>query len=523
MQELLYSNLKNKTIGIEGFPGCGKSTGMIRFVKNYYSILGNCLMIFPNQYILDKNNFIKLNYLKLYTARKGLAYLIKNIFNLNTIIIDESHYNSIEYDIFIKTLAYFNKFNDLRIYFISSTLDRGYIEQYFPDLKIIFCNIKRFDLEINYVNMMGYNINPSYQMNNSVMEKVFIKVKDIYPFIHNRIIVFLATHDQCEKYRKYFSNFIQNCAVLYGNLNDSELLYTENLLYNLNLPFVLFTTNISETGITIPNVSLIIDLCICYRIVDNKLTLDWCDKSSLIQRAGRAGRTCNGKVLRLISHEFFQNLIYNFRSNYNYEKSVLELKYYNLNPISILGQDCMESYLSLKNLNILDDERNFFDRLFVNFCIDINLEIKPALLLWKLIKTQENLNTTENLLIILSIVLINLLETQNVSFIYKSGNSNFHQSLKNINTHFKDDDELCLLLSIFVTLFLNKDSVSLARYLNLNFKTFRIWFNNYNSCLNQIMKYENLFWKKVFKNNLTYVKNKYYRVFMKFIIKYNVS
>lgn len=75
---------------------------------------------------------------------------------------------------------------------------------------------------------------------------------------------------------------------------------------------VILATNIAESSITVPNVGYVIDFCLT-RILeaDNStgfqtLKLKWASKNSCRQRAGRTGRTCSGRVYRLIDRKNFQ-------------------------------------------------------------------------------------------------------------------------------------------------------------------------------------------------------------------------
>ena len=76
---------------------------------------------------------------------------------------------------------------------------------------------------------------------------------------------------------------------------------------------IILATNIAETSLTIPNVSLIVDSCIEYiKVVgSNKTTynqMQYISKDSAEQRDGRTGRTCNGVVIRLMSKEEYEKL-----------------------------------------------------------------------------------------------------------------------------------------------------------------------------------------------------------------------
>jgi hypothetical protein len=74
---------------------------------------------------------------------------------------------------------------------------------------------------------------------------------------------------------------------------------------------VVLATNIAETSITIPDVTLIIDCGTARRMTYNQekglrgLSLGWCSKSSVTQRAGRAGRVRPGVAIRLYTRNIY--------------------------------------------------------------------------------------------------------------------------------------------------------------------------------------------------------------------------
>lgn len=76
---------------------------------------------------------------------------------------------------------------------------------------------------------------------------------------------------------------------------------------------VILATNIAESSITLSKVRYVIDFCLTKILeADNRtgfttLRLCWASKNSCEQRAGRAGRTINGFVYRLIHRKFYDS------------------------------------------------------------------------------------------------------------------------------------------------------------------------------------------------------------------------
>jgi len=481
MQDLLLSNLQFNIIGLEGPTGCGKTQGILSVLQSHQQIFGRTLMIFPNQHSISrlKRNLLKNN-LSIYNPNQGLEFFIKNRETIQTVVIDEAHYVSRDYETLLRTLK--NLRHDKRIILISATLDKEKFKSYFPSIEYLSLDRKtKYPIKIKYINVNSIleNNDPQFQLYPETTNWILHNVPIMYPLFHKRIIVFLSSHDQCEKYKKQFKlKGITNSVVLYGNLNDEAFAHTEKIIYDANTNFILFCTNILETAVTIPNVSLVVDLCVSYQYDGNMLVLNWCDQSSLIQRAGRTGRTCPGEVIRLCSEENYNLLPFHRQPNYAWEKPCLRLKMFNMNPLEILGNEVKNAIDILKEKRIIEDDK------FANFCITCPLEVNCATLLWKVFKNPGD--ETTDILITLAITLINLLETQNVAFIYHKDSKNSFSNLTKLERNFKEKDELCILMSIFISLFLYPKPLYFSSHFNLNFKTFRIWYYMFENCLSLI-------------------------------------
>lgn len=136
---------------------------------------------------------------------------------------------------------------------------------------------------------------------------------------------------------------------------------------------IIFSTNIAESSLTVPNVEFVIDFCLQKSIGHcrqaggyNHLTLEWASKSACDQRAGRTGRTNCGLVFRLVPKSFYKS----FR-NYEIpefekiplENYILKAKLIDLNmaPREVLAiainppklSDIEKSVLTLKRVGAL--------------------------------------------------------------------------------------------------------------------------------------------------------------------------
>ncbi|XP_035715225.1 ATP-dependent RNA helicase TDRD9 isoform X2 [Folsomia candida] len=102
---------------------------------------------------------------------------------------------------------------------------------------------------------------------------------------------------------------------------------------------IILSTNIAESSVTVPDVMYVIDFCLtkslCIDPYTNFTTLRmvWASISQCIQRKGRTGRVCDGKVFRLVTKSFFGKLPQDTKPEMlrsNLETVVLQLKKLNL-------------------------------------------------------------------------------------------------------------------------------------------------------------------------------------------------
>ncbi|KAL1512681.1 hypothetical protein ABEB36_002237 [Hypothenemus hampei] len=74
---------------------------------------------------------------------------------------------------------------------------------------------------------------------------------------------------------------------------------------------VILSTNIAESSITVPDTCFVIDFCLTKVMTVDSMTkymslkLEWASHVNCEQRAGRVGRTCDGRVYRLVPKSFY--------------------------------------------------------------------------------------------------------------------------------------------------------------------------------------------------------------------------
>lgn len=307
-----------------------------------------------------------------------LQKLIKeqNMAKYTHIILDEIHERDIDTDFLMNIIKEFllDGLSDTRLILMSATLDAEKFKKYFT-LKIeeytfvppiIAMKIRRpYNIEIGYLDDL---ITP--QEENDVID--YKQPIRIYVDMYKLIVKIIAENlDTSEKSILVFLPGVFEIECMYTMLMKDEELNKKIIVTILHsqLPFseqrtsflrstipkVILSTNIAESSVTLPDIGVVIDLCIAKNMVLDKdstmasLKLHWISKQNCQQRAGRTGRTCDGKVYRMIHKRFYDDFILNetlpeiLRAPL--ETTILRIKMFNRfgeNPVTMMNK-CMDS------------------------------------------------------------------------------------------------------------------------------------------------------------------------------------
>lgn len=301
----------------------GYARGNVINYDNYkQSLISNSLTKFPMP-IEEKEDtnlaFVTTGHL-MRLIREDIKYLSiedyanpRSLLTFDYIIIDEAHLRTKNSDIdiiigFLKymLITYQNK-GVPSIIFTSATYSE-------PEAKTYTINNNNpFKKEILYIDLPG----------NGYKEKIVNLPRGFYGYLQSinvksgislvflpGIKEILTVKNGLEKEDVFNSLEI---VIAHGSRSETEMqndVFTPNSVGKWK---IILATNIAETSLTIPNVSLIID---CgyenirvignNKVVHNKVVR--VAKDSADQRAGRTGRTCNGLVIRMMSPEEFNSL-----------------------------------------------------------------------------------------------------------------------------------------------------------------------------------------------------------------------
>jgi ATP-dependent helicase HrpB len=230
-----------------------------------------------------------------------------NLNGISSVILDEFHERNLATDLalaFLKRLQHQKP--DLKIIVMSATMDTQPVASFLSNTRVLSVEGSPFSLDIEY------ELKPSER---PLHEKVASAVtRLIRAQIHGDILVFLPGSAEIRRAAEALKPTSEQSGILvlplHGDLPAAE---QKRAIEPAERTKVILATNVAETSITIPGIAAVVDSGLA-RVAGHSawsgfptLATSKISRSSAIQRAGRAGRTQAGKVLRLYTRHDFES------------------------------------------------------------------------------------------------------------------------------------------------------------------------------------------------------------------------
>ncbi|MCP4676585.1 MAG: ATP-dependent helicase HrpB [Deltaproteobacteria bacterium] len=219
---------------------------------------------------------------------------------VSCVILDEFHERSVHADLclaFVRELLEVRE--DLLLVVMSATIDTRSISRFLNDCPVIVCEGRQHPLDIEHIPKKDER--PLHIRASAALSRMLRDDGD-----DGDVLVFLPGAPEIRRLDEHLSTRMlpgtPEIIPLYGALSEGE---QDKALTPGSGRRVVLATNIAETSLTIPSVTSVVDTGLVKLVrADPRMGLDRLEtarasKQSATQRAGRAGRTAPGRVLRL--------------------------------------------------------------------------------------------------------------------------------------------------------------------------------------------------------------------------------
>lgn len=236
-----------------------------------------------------------------------------DLFEYDTIIIDEAHERSLNIDFLLGYLRLLRRRRpELKLIITSATIDTASFSKAFDNAPVIEVSGRMYPVEVRHWPMeevLGKDdaftyIDAAVTAVDAVMEEAPHK---------GDILVFMPTEKDIHETRRRLEGrhfrFTQVLS-LFGRLTPSD---QQKVFYTQSYRRIVVATNIAETSITIPGIKFVIDTGLARlsrfnpRNQTHRLPIEPISQSSAQQRAGRCGRVQNGVCIRLYDERDFES------------------------------------------------------------------------------------------------------------------------------------------------------------------------------------------------------------------------
>ncbi|OCH15257.1 DEAD/DEAH box helicase [Aliivibrio sp. 1S128] len=310
------ASIPRKNLVIQSETGSGKSTHLPLWAAEY----GRVLVIEPRriactalaEYLAlqhecvlgtDIGYAIKLDAQysedsKIVFVTPGIAlkwFMEDRLATFDVVMIDEFHERRWDTDIL---LALLNKHQKHRLILTSATMESQKLAEY-ANADVLTAEGRQYEVMISNIADHPQKMPSNQDLEQRIIEALVSTLKqgetgDILVFLPGKKEIIQCVQIATTK----FSNTV--AIPLFAGVSDT---YRHQALTQTSQQRIIFSTNIAETSLTIPNVTVIIDSGLERRTHQRNgrttLSLQAISKASRDQRSGRAGRTQAGRAIRL--------------------------------------------------------------------------------------------------------------------------------------------------------------------------------------------------------------------------------
>jgi ATP-dependent helicase HrpB len=229
----------------------------------------------------------------------------RDLRGVGAVVLDEFHERHLESDLALALLKRLQQRRpELRLVVMSATLESEPVARFLGDCPVLRSTGKLFDLSVEYT---PYSPAPLHDQVSDAVGQVLRtgQVGEVLVFLPGAAEIRRAAR-ACEPIARQFRRTI---VPLHGDLPAAE---QDRAVSPSSLPRIILSTNVAESSITIDGVRAVVDSGLARMAAYSpwtglpRLHIGRISKASARQRAGRAGRTGPGRVVRLYSQMDYQ-------------------------------------------------------------------------------------------------------------------------------------------------------------------------------------------------------------------------
>jgi ATP-dependent helicase HrpB len=216
-----------------------------------------------------------------------------------TVVLDEFHERHLDADLALALLRPLQRRRDLRLVVMSATLDGSALSKYLDNCPVVRSEGRLHPIDIAYT-----------PQSSAPLEDQVATAIDRLGKLTGDVLVFLPGAAEIRRAMRVCERKNALVLSLHGDLSPEEQDRAVTPAPNGQRKIIL-STNVAESSVTIEGVTAVIDSGLARIAKDSpwtgipSLEVTRIGKNSATQRAGRAGRTAPGRVIRLYSQEDF--------------------------------------------------------------------------------------------------------------------------------------------------------------------------------------------------------------------------
>ncbi len=231
----------------------------------------------------------------------------RNLYQYDTLIIDEAHERSLNIDFILGCLKQIlSKRPDLKIIITSATIDVQRFSDFFDNAPIISISGRTYPVELRY-----RPVEEEESIEDTEYQPLLAAIRELIKEGPGDILVFLEGEREIHEAGNFLQKqHLKNIEILplYSRLSSSR---QARIFQPHQHRHVILATNVAETSLTIPGIRYVIDRGLARvsrynrRSKVQQLPVEKISRASGKQRMGRCGRVAEGICIRLYAENDF--------------------------------------------------------------------------------------------------------------------------------------------------------------------------------------------------------------------------